>query len=173
MMGYLFTIRKIHQMAYTEFVLVLRRSIQKMKNKKENKKLTAAYFLLWKVCREACAEGFCSATQVSCQQVRLPLPEDWKRMRQLWGSGYYTCLHKVWKLYATCSLIFPTDDLLLAKQMFLTEYCLAVCKQLLSETLPKVYTFLVHRYLCSPALFVTLTVANLIWVLFLLIACLV
>lgn len=66
----------------------------------------------------------------------------------------YTCLRKAWKLYATCSLIFPTDGLLLAKQMFLTGYCLAVCKQLLSETFPRAGALLVHQYL-SPVVLVT------------------
>lgn len=142
-------------MAYAEYVPFPRRSIHKIKNTKENKKLVSVHFLMWKFCRELCGEDFCSVTWVSWRQVVwLPLSEDKKEETVMSEWSLYTCLHKVWKLHATCSLVFPADSLLLAKQMFLTEYSLAVCKQLLSETFPRTYTLLVHWYL-SPVVLVT------------------
>lgn len=145
MMGFVFTGGRTPEMACTECVPFLRRSIHKKKNKKGNKKLAAVHFLMWKFYRETRGEDFCSVTWVSCRWVFwLRLPKDWKRKRQFWVSGYYTHVYTKRGNYP-CSLIFPTAALLLAKQMFLTGYCLAVCKQLLPETFPRVCRLLVHQ----------------------------
>lgn len=153
--SYLFTIRKTPQMTYAELVPLLRRSVLKM-DTKGNRNVTAACFSTWRVCREMYLQRVFALQLRSASEklVWLLLPEE--RKRQLWVNGYYTRLHKVWKLYATRSLIFPTDGMLLAKQMFLTGYSLAVCKQLLSETFPGAYTLLVCWYPSPP-------VCHLLW----------
>lgn len=46
MMGYVFTNGKTPEAAYTESVPFLRRTIHKIKNKKENKKIVAVHFLM-------------------------------------------------------------------------------------------------------------------------------
>lgn len=106
--------------------------------------------------RNVFTEGVCSTTQVSFREVSLVTSSRRKKKTVMSEWLLYTCLHKVWKLYATRSLIFPTDGMLLAKQMFLTGYSLAVCKQLLSETFPGAYTLLVCWYPSPP-------VCHLLW----------
>lgn len=152
MMGYVFTSGRTPEMARTECVPFLRRSIHRTKNKKGNKKLAAVHFLMWKSYREACGEDFCPMTWVSCRRIFwLRLPKDWKRKRRFWVSAYHIHVYSKWGNYP-CSLIFPSASLLLAKQMFLTGYCSAVCKQLLPETFPGACSFLVHRCLSPEVL---------------------
>lgn len=96
--------------------------------------------------------------------IWLHLPEDWKRKRRFWVSGYCTHVYTKCGNYL-CSLIFPTASLLLAKQMFLTGYCLAVCKHLLPEMFPRVWRFLVHHVFLQKSLAPSVTpiLAHLIW----------
>lgn len=71
MINFVSTSGRTPEMACTECVPFLRRSIHKIKNKKGNKKLAAVHFLMWKFCRETWGtqRNFCSVSWVSCRWV--------------------------------------------------------------------------------------------------------
>lgn len=152
MMGFVFTSGRTPEMACTECVPFLRRLIHKIKNKKGNEKTCSCTFFDVKVLQRNMRRGLflCVLGQLQTS-LWLHLPEDWKRKRQFWVCGY--CAHVYTKCgNYPCSLIFPTASLLLAEQMFLTGYCLAVCKHLLPETFPRAWRLLVHRCLSPEVL---------------------